>query len=694
MTASAFAVTFFRDFAARTKSEESLTLEALAERIERTSAASKDSLPWLKFARFGPLPNPATRSGSLRWNGNVLRISGITADYDGEQITPQEAADRLDKAGINGLVYTSPSHLLNGHGPRWRVCCPFVRELPTDRHYQMMARLNGLFDAKLAPESFTLSQAYYFGAVGNNAAHRAIVVDGTQCLDQADELDLTAAGKPNGNSRKEGAGADPQAPIEDIRAALAAMGNPFPGWPDDADWNQWNTVGMAVWRASGGSEEGFEAFDDWSALCAAKYDGDKTEFDWRRYHRSPPDQIGFGSLVHWARQVKPDWMPPSRRPPSPPPDFDARAAPPPGKVIELEDYRPQPTRRLEFIKFADIHPVLDTRALIKGYLGREEISLILGESGSGKTFFALDRDLHIAAGCDWFGCRVSQAAVIYLATEAGRGIQNRVAAWRREHGFEDSDIPFAAITTPIDLCHAEAGDLDLIVETVKRTGLADALGILEIDTVNRAMNGGNENSPDDMGAYVGNIDRLRDKLRCHVANVHHFGKDISRGSRGHNLLFCNVDTETQVISQIATITKQRDGVGGAQFPFTLTPVTLGIDQDGDPVTSCILEPVSQSDDATSHRRKPDTSKLSDKEKVALATLARALDAHGRVVHAHNYIKPGTVVVDLDLWRRFYLAGTSADGQSEDTRRKAWRRAHEGLQAEKVIDIRDEMVWII
>src|SRR5262249_15050274 len=83
-------------------------------------------------------------------------------------------------------------------------------------------------------------------------------------------------------------------------------------------------------------------------------------------------------------------------------------------------------RLLEHVKFIDMQARLTGKPLIKGYLECEQISLIVGEYSCGKTFFALDRDLHIAAGCEWFGCRVNQGPVVYLAAEAGRSIQNRV----------------------------------------------------------------------------------------------------------------------------------------------------------------------------------------------------------------------------------------------------------------------------
>jgi hypothetical protein len=312
--AATFAVTFFDDYAARSKREESLDIEALATRIKHTTAPRKNLLPWLKLARFGPLPSPNGNSGSLRWNGNILRFSGAVADYDKEQITPEEAAERASKAGIITLVYPTPSHMVDGHGPRWRLVCPFRREQDRNGHYQMIARLNGLFGGDLAPESFTDSQCYYFGAVDGNPGGRVILVDGTVFLDEADELDKSAIGKPNGNSLGASPAGNPEADIEDIRSALAAMGNPLPSWtPAPApSWVEWNNVGMAIWRASGGSEEGFKAFDDWSTR-SPKHNAEETEFRWRHYSKSPPTRIGFGSLVHMAREVKSDWTPPSRK---------------------------------------------------------------------------------------------------------------------------------------------------------------------------------------------------------------------------------------------------------------------------------------------------------------------------------------------------------------------------------------------
>jgi hypothetical protein len=96
-------VTFFSNAAATTKREERLTLAALAELIRTTNADTKQSLPWLKLARFG---DARTDKNSLRHNGNIVVIGGIEGDADNGQIGFEAAVQLLRGAGIAALGYT------------------------------------------------------------------------------------------------------------------------------------------------------------------------------------------------------------------------------------------------------------------------------------------------------------------------------------------------------------------------------------------------------------------------------------------------------------------------------------------------------------------------------------------------------------------------------------------------------------
>ena len=73
--------------------------------------------------------------------------------------------------------------------------------------------------------------------------------------------------------------------------------------------------------------------------------------------------------------------------------------------------------------------------LIEDLLLTEEISLIHGPTNAGKTFLALDLNLTVAAGGEWFGHKVTPGRVVYLAAEGGRRIDKRIAAWKQDRGY-------------------------------------------------------------------------------------------------------------------------------------------------------------------------------------------------------------------------------------------------------------------
>ncbi len=198
---SSFAVTFFTSASGSRKTQEQHSLPGLAQLIASRTAPVKASLPWLKLATFGDQKTPLvqddtgrTTGGSLRHDANVLAVTGIEADYDGEQVSFEEAVDRLTNAGVLGIVYTSPSHTENRQ--RWRVLCPLTAPADPAVRAKMLGRLNGLFHGIFSGESWTLSQAYYYGSVASNPSHKVEVVDGTP-IDEHDDLDITWTGKPN-----------------------------------------------------------------------------------------------------------------------------------------------------------------------------------------------------------------------------------------------------------------------------------------------------------------------------------------------------------------------------------------------------------------------------------------------------------------------------------------------------------------
>ena len=197
-------VTFFPTYGAQSKTEERLSLIELRDKIQNTSAASKDKLPWLKLCVFG---DRRTDKNSLRSNANTEALGGIELDYDDKQMSFETAIDTLKRAKLMALVYTSARY--QPETPKWRLLLPLSRliapergemdddawdELMTAKRAKLVARVNGLFGGVFDPASFTLSQSFYYGGVGENPSHRAVVVEG-EYIDQRDDLDDGALGK-------------------------------------------------------------------------------------------------------------------------------------------------------------------------------------------------------------------------------------------------------------------------------------------------------------------------------------------------------------------------------------------------------------------------------------------------------------------------------------------------------------------
>ena len=111
-------------------------------------------------------------------------------------------------------------------------------------------------------------------------------------------------GVSGGVPSKHGQAADP----EDVAAAVAAVPNDGP-----ADWDEWSRVGMAVWAATRGSAAGMTLFDGWSAKNPA-HDPAAVAERWAHWHRSPPAELGAGTLFHLARQAVPGWRKPGAAP--------------------------------------------------------------------------------------------------------------------------------------------------------------------------------------------------------------------------------------------------------------------------------------------------------------------------------------------------------------------------------------------
>jgi hypothetical protein len=95
-----------------------------------------------------------------------------------------------------------------------------------------------------------------------------------------------------------------QPSIEEVRAALVIQNHA------DVDRDRWIEIGLAVYAATDGSEEGFAAFDEWSqewegvSEKGEGYNADETRRVWESLQ---PREITAGTLFHYANEADPCW---------------------------------------------------------------------------------------------------------------------------------------------------------------------------------------------------------------------------------------------------------------------------------------------------------------------------------------------------------------------------------------------------
>jgi hypothetical protein len=94
----------------------------------------------------------------------------------------------------------------------------------------------------------------------------------------------------------------PTANMANVVSALAHIPN------KDCHWCEWVRIGMALYRASGGSSDGLDAWCEWSAK-SPKHEDQACVDRWAHFGTSPPTKIGAGTIFFMARAE--GWQRPS-----------------------------------------------------------------------------------------------------------------------------------------------------------------------------------------------------------------------------------------------------------------------------------------------------------------------------------------------------------------------------------------------
>ena len=350
-----------------------------------------------------------------------------------------------------------------------------------------------------------------------------------------------------------------------------------------------------------------------------------------------------------------------------------------------------PSRTLPIVYADQLGEAVDLDDFVEGLLIANCLALVFGAPKAGKTFWTLDLAMHVATGRRWRGRDVDRGAVLYLALEGTAGIRNRVAAWMKHHEASDTDAAFAVVPVSLDLLHGD-GDIRAVIAAASdvREHFGLPVKLIVVDTVARALGGGDENGPD-MGLLVRGLDQIREATSAAVLAIHHPRKDGNGGERGHGALRGALDVRIEVTRDentgvsSAKVIETRDLEPGAVFPFQLESVELGVNKRGKPITSCVPIPT----DAIETR--PRGPRITGAAEIARTALANILANSGQTV-VRDGIPAGVPTVTVEAWRvEAYRSGIST-GDAE-AQRKAFQRATDKLAEAKVVVIRDGLAWL-
>jgi KaiC/GvpD/RAD55 family RecA-like ATPase len=551
--------TEFADRRGKTKAEFQASLRDIAEKIKRTTAPTKDQLPWFKGAEFG---DQLSTRGSLRHNANMTAISAVELDYDNPGLSPIEAWGHLYDADLPGLIYTSPRH--TEEKPKFRVVLPTSRPLPPAERERLVARAYGVLGGALDPASFVQCQAFYFGSAGSvqddtdgpgrdGVPVQVDLVDiPGRYIDQAHDLDEGALGKDGlpYRPRSESPDTEPVAYSPPDAELLVDMLRHIPG----AEYDDWMRVGMILKDIYQGAEEGFQLWDGWSwEKQEGNYDSVRQRSAWESFGTDPMrPQLRIGSLIRMAKKA--GWT----------------------QSHSMGALRLLSTKECELAK--------RPKYIWKGMIAEEQVVCVFGAPGAGKSLFAPYLAMKVAHGESAFGMKTKAGVVLYVAAEDGSGMQLRIASLARRHGHTPK---FQMVDGLSDLHSDRSTQLAALLEIVE----AQRPALIVIDTLAAAFPGLEENDAKSMGGVVSTARKLA-QYGAAVILVHHGTKAEGGTPRGHSILNGALDMAIHIKKGEGGIvrgvlTKNRNGTIDRDIAFRIDTEDFEPDEDGDAISAAI-----------------------------------------------------------------------------------------------------------
>lgn len=221
----------------------------------------------------------------------------------------------------------------------------------------------------------------------------------------------------------------------------------------------------------------------------------------------------------------------------------------------------------------------DPSWLINELVPENATVLLVGPSGSYKSFIALDLALSISTRTDTFGSTPSQTGPTFYAAAEGRaGIKKaRRRAWKAARAV-DAVPDFYVMPAPMLALPEEVQQFG---DEIRRRCDGRTPRLIVLDTVAKVMAGLNENDAADAGRFIRLCDSLVEAFPgASVVALHHTGKDEGRGARGSSAFLAGFDTVLELRAHKQTkavevwVRKHKDAEERSE-PFTFEGKAIG-----------------------------------------------------------------------------------------------------------------------
>lgn len=350
---------------------------------------------------------------------------------------------------------------------------------------------------------------------------------------------------------------------------------------------------------------------------------------------------------------------------------------------------------------------------VKGLWPRCGLCFVGGPSMSGKSFWTLDALARICRGETVLGRKSVAAGTLYIAAEGAHGVRKRIKALREKIGGLGGAFQFIGqapnLTDGDDVADLRA-TIDGAQQAMRERGVE--LGVVAIDTLSASIPGADENSAADMSPVLHALQEMGAELGLLVLVVAHTGHTATDRLRGWSGLLANSDgvimlEGTEGATRTGSVVKVKDGESGDRFAFELRRVVLGIDGDGDEISSCVIEE-TEAPEGNKGGRKP--NKASGTADLIMTAFGRTLADTPRAVNAPGAPAGVSGVNINDLRALAYKIGVGG-GEAEipaealpverrrleakwhDQRKKDFKRGFEHLLESRKLRQEGELVWL-